>query len=94
MQISDNIRNFEELSEFDKLTFRLNWLEQKMVEVLRALVIAISVAWGCLASWIVGEMAGNHVWWLMSPVFLAAAVFTGWLAHKEAFCGAPPNVKI
>jgi len=85
-------RDFDELSDAEKIEARLYWLEWKMVEVLWALISIVSMVAGALVAWFISEIMGNRSLWLLFPVWLFTWMIVGWRLQRQIFRGAPPHI--
>jgi hypothetical protein len=85
------LRNFDQLEEADKLRYRIDWLEKKIVEILYVLVGGVALGVGVMIGHLVQQQAESF--WISVPIGMAAWASTAWYCHKHAFRNAPPHIR-
>ena len=88
----ERLREFDKLSETQKVEARIAWLEWKTVEVLWALINVTSMLAGGIAAWIISGIVGSRSLWLLVPVFLVVWLAAGSWVKRRTFRGAPPRI--
>jgi hypothetical protein len=89
----ERMKQFNQLSDAEKIEARLAWLEWKMVEVLWLLVSITSMLIGGVVAWVTSEYVGSRSLWLLIPVCLVAWLVVGWPLQRRTFRGAPPHIE-
>ena|SRR6185503_11762150 len=90
--IIERLKEFDELSDAQKIEARIAWLEWKMVEILWLLISATSMLTAAGVAWGAGEIVGNRSLWLLAPVFLSSFAVAGWWLQRRTFRGSPPHI--
>jgi hypothetical protein len=84
------LQEFERMTDLEKITARLAWLEQMTVEVLWAFISLSSILLGGCIGWIAHQETQSL--WIAVPVGLIAFIGSAWFAHRRAFRNAPPHI--
>jgi hypothetical protein len=87
----ERLREFNKLSETEKVEARIAWLEWKMVEVLWFLVGVTSMLAGGAIAWIISDTVGSRSLWLLVPVFLLGWLAGGWWVQRRTFRAVPES---
>jgi uncharacterized membrane protein len=90
----ERLKEFDNLSDAQKVAERIAWLERKMIEVIWLIVAITSMLAGGLVASIASDVVGNQSLWLKVSVFLFTLAVIGWRLQRDAFKGAPPTVEL
>jgi uncharacterized membrane protein len=66
----ERLKEFDNLSDAQKVAERIAWLERKMIEVIWLIVAITSMLAGGLVASIASDVVGNQSLWLKVSVFL------------------------
>ena len=85
----ERLKEFNELSDAEKIEAQIAWLEKKIVEVLWAQIGAGSALVGGFVAWAVRELVGSHLSWAVAAAFVLAWLASAWWLHRYYFRKAP-----